>query len=363
MKSKERMMLALNGEIPDRVPATIHQWQPYHLTHQMKGVSDVEAFSQVGLDAAITYYEVADIVSSQWEVSLLSSSEVNDYTLYEYEVSTPLGKLRYRHGQNEMTSWVTDPLIKQPDDIYLIKKFRPIPRFDRNGFISKAEELGNDGIMRTFLWGYQGGPWQDACELVGLEKLIYASIDTPDWVHELLSILTDQKLSYIEKNLKDLPVDLVETGGGASSDTVISPEFHREFCLPYDRILHDALHDLGHRVVYHTCGGMKHLLDLLCENGADASETLSPTAIGGNLEEADYPLIKETLGSRLSLIGGIDQFHILPAENDIIKQEVRSKFETLGKGGGYIMSACDHFFELEPEKLSFYAKCARDCRY
>lgn len=357
------MLLALTGETPDRLPGTIHQWQPYHLTRQMNGVSDIEAFRQVGLDAAITFYRVTDTDSSQWKVSLLNRRQQSDYTLYEYEVATPAGTLRYTHGQNVMTSWVVEPLIKHPEDIYLLRDFRPIPTFERSGFLTKAEELGDDGIMRTFLWGYQGGCWQDACELVGLEKLIYAAMDTPDWVHELLSILCEQKLAYIEKNLVNLPIDLVETGGGASSDTVISPHFHREFCLPYDLILHNALHDLGHRVVYHTCGGMKHLLDLIPENGADASETLSPVAMGGNLEEVDYHNIKKTLGSKMALIGGIDQFHTLPGGDHIIEQDVRSKFLTLGTGGGYIMSACDHFFELEPDRLSFFAKCVRDCWY
>lgn len=363
MNSKERMMLALANEIPDRLPVTIHQWQPYHLNNQMDGVSDIDAFQEVGLDAAITYYSIDDTESPQWMVSLLSSSKNSDFTTFEYEVTTPSGKLHYTHGQNEMTSWVIEPLIKKPEDIYLLKKFRPIPSFDRKGFIKKAENLRDDGIMRTFLWGYQGGCWQDACEFVGLEKLIYAAVDSPDWVHELLEILVKQKLAYIEKNLKYLPLDLIETGGGASSDTVISPNLHREFCIPYDRILHDAIHNLGYKVVYHTCGGMKYLLDLIPLNGADASETLSPSSMGGNLEVSDYSVVKKTLGSKMSLIGGIDQFHVLPADNDTLKDDILFKFHTLGPGGGYIMSACDHFFELEPDRLAFYASCAKKCTY
>ena len=57
MNSKERMMLALNREKPDRLPATVHQWQGYHLDTYMGGISDLAAFQQVGLDAQIQYFQ------------------------------------------------------------------------------------------------------------------------------------------------------------------------------------------------------------------------------------------------------------------------------------------------------------------
>lgn len=86
--------------------------------------------------------------------------------------------------------------------------------------------MGEDGILRTFIWGKQGGCWQDACELYGVENLILQTYDEPQWVHELLGILLEQKLGYIEENFPGMPFDLVETGGGASGNTVISPDIH-----------------------------------------------------------------------------------------------------------------------------------------
>jgi hypothetical protein len=57
MTSRERMLTALEMGIPDRLPVTIHQWQDYHLKTYMGGVSDLEAFRAVGLDAAITIWD------------------------------------------------------------------------------------------------------------------------------------------------------------------------------------------------------------------------------------------------------------------------------------------------------------------
>jgi hypothetical protein len=36
MTSKERMLIALSNGKPDRLPVTIHQWQPYHHTSSAK---------------------------------------------------------------------------------------------------------------------------------------------------------------------------------------------------------------------------------------------------------------------------------------------------------------------------------------
>ncbi len=57
MTPKERMLRALAGEKPDRLPATVHQWQKYHLDTFLGGVSDLEAFGMFGLDASIQYFQ------------------------------------------------------------------------------------------------------------------------------------------------------------------------------------------------------------------------------------------------------------------------------------------------------------------
>jgi hypothetical protein len=161
--------------------------------------------------------------------------------------------------------------------------------------------------------------------------------------------------------MKGARFDLVETGGGAASSTLISPALHRDFCVPYDRKLHDALHNLGFTVVYHTCGGTKGIEELIVANGCDASETLAPKSIGGNQEPWEF---KEKIAGRLALIGGLDQFNVLTTGT---KGEIRAMvfklFEKVGGQGGYILSASDHFFDTPPENLRVYAEAARECRY
>jgi uroporphyrinogen decarboxylase len=244
----------------------------------------------------------------------------------------------------------------------LIEKYMPVPRLNKQAVGRVYDHLGDDGILRGFVWGDQAGCWQHACCLYGEEPMIYAAMDDSAWVQHLLEVLLQKKLQFIEESLAGARFDLIETGGGAGSSTVISPRMHEEFCLPYDRRMHEALHEVGHKVAHHTCGGMMPLLDLIVANGCDASETLSCPEVGGDVR--DMREVKRRIGERACLIGGLNQFQILERGTpEQVRAEVHRLFREAGQGGGYICSTCDHFFEAPLENISAMARAARECVY
>ena len=369
--SKDRMLCALAKGRPDWLPATVHQWQGYHLETYLGGISDLDAFILFGLDASIQYFQDmgqfwltdADFTrfsTPEWqdEVEILSAAP--DNRLCRHTITTPGGTLAYRTAGNRMTTWITEYLIKRDEDIRLIDKYMPVPALDTAPVRRAFERVGDRGILRGFVWGDQAGCWQHAACLIDTQALILRTFDSPGWIHELLRILLEKKLRFIE-SMKGARFDLIETGGGAASSTLISPALHAEYCLPYDRKMHDALHTLGFKIVYHTCGGTRGIEEHIVANGCDVSETLAPPSIGGNQEPWE---LKTKIGGRLALIGGLDQFNVLTEGSaDIIRAKVRELFEKVGGDGGYILSCCDHFFETPPEKIRVYADAARACRY
>ncbi|MFO8011666.1 MAG: uroporphyrinogen decarboxylase family protein [Phycisphaerae bacterium] len=374
MTGKERMLAALNREVPDRLPCSIHQWQPYHLQAYMNGMDELEAFRAVGLDAAIPFCEGMEQMwvprdpdtpdlSPDWQIHPQVLSRDPDDTVVRYTVTTPEGDLSYATGTNRYTTWITECLIKEPErDVELIEKYMPVPQLDQERIAQVYDGIGDAGILRGFVWGEQAGCWQHACCLYGEEPMIYAAIDTPHWVHHLLEVLLAKKLQFIEESLDGSRFDLVETGGGAGSSTVISPAMHEAFCLPYARRMHEACHAVGQKVVYHTCGGMMPLLDLIAANGCDASETLSPPEVGGDVR--DIGEVNRRIGDRVALVGGMNQFQVLTQGTpEDIRAEVHRLFEAAGPGGGYICSACDHFFDAPPENLKAFADAGRECLY
>ena len=362
MTSRERMLTALEMGIPDRVPVTIHQWQDYHLKTFMGGISDIEAFRAVGLDAAITIWDANEgKITPQWQVEARITHTGPDQWITDYTITTPEGLLTQKDESNVYTTWTLEYLIKRPEDMHLVKKYLPVPWLKKDVVRRKKRELGEDGILRGLVFGEQAGPWQHAANLYGVEPLILATFDDPGWVHELLNSLTEKKLQFIEQSLAGAEFDLIEMGGGAASSTVISPKIFENFCLPYDQKLHQALHDVGHKLVYHTCGGMMAILDLIVENGCDASETLSPPGVGGDAVPEE---IKQRIGDKVCLIGGLDQINILThGTPEQIRFETHRLFEAFGPGGGYILSASDHFFHAPVENLRAFAEAGRECVY
>lgn len=371
MTSKERMLCALERGKPDRLPVSVHQWQFYHLENYLGGISSLEAFERFGMDAQIQYFEEAgqfwvpdadfDKFSvREWrdEAKIISSDPENRIVLHT--VYTPEGELTYKTEGNRKTTWVSEHLVKRDEDIEWIRRYMPVPALNPKSVAAAYDEVGDRGILRGFVWGDQAGCWQHACCLMETSELILRCFDKPDWVHEFLNILLEKKLRFIE-SMKGVPFDLVETGGGAASSTLISPKIHRDFCLPYDRKIHDALHDLGFRVAYHTCGGTLGIEELIVQNGCDISETLAPPSVGGNQEPWEF---KKKVGNRLALIGGVDQFNVITEGSDQqIREKVFELFEKVGRNGGYICSLCDHFFDTPPGKLKLFADAARECVY
>jgi uroporphyrinogen decarboxylase len=373
MTSKERIMRCLRREKPDRLPVTIHQWQKYHLDHYMGGVDALEAFKRCGMDAAIQYFELMGqfwvpdaerhvLNTPQWQdkVTVISSDPEN--RVFKHVITTPGGTLTYTTGGNTKTTWITEYMVKKHDDLDLIEKYMPVGKLDKASVAREYDRIGDAGILRGFAWGDQAGCWQHACCLMDVNDLILEAIDHPDWVHRFMDVLLQKKLEFIYESLRGAKFDLIETGGGAGSDTLISPKMHKEFCLPYDRRMHRAIHEVGHIISYHTCGGMMNILNLIVENETDASETLSPPGVGGNI--TDPAKVVEVYGGKVAMIGGMDQFNVLTSGTpQQIRAEVRRLFEGFGKNGGYILSASDHFFETPPENLKIYAEAARECVY
>ena len=371
MTSKERILCALERGKPDRLPVSVHQWQGCHLDEYLGGISDIEAFERFGMDAQIQYFEEmgqfwmpdADFMKAstpEWRDEADIIRDHPDDRIIHHTIRTPEGALTYSTAGNRKTTWITEYMVKHDDDIELLRKYMPVPKLNLAPVSKAYDAVGDRGILRGFVWGDQASCWQHACCLADVNDLIVACLEKPDWVHAFLSILLDKKLQFVE-SMAGAKFDLIETGGGAGSSTVISPALHEEFCLPYDRRMHDALHALGFKVTYHTCGGTLGIEEMIVANNCDASETLAPPSVGGNQEPWQF---KEKVGDRIALIGGVDQFNVLTdGSAELIRDTVRKLFETVGRNGGYICSLSDHFFETPPDNLQAYADAARECVY
>ncbi len=385
MTSKKRFLKALERNKPDRLPVTTHHVMPYFLKTYMNGVSCQDFFDRFGLDPVhwiiahtpdparreyldpeqgeLDFLEAPRICSDNWQIRTTHLPD-REYQAIRYEFITPDKTLSMVLKSDEHTTWVTERMIKEKSDIDIFAEYAAIPVCDVEAVNKEADSFGERGMIRGSIPGFdvygQPGCWQDAAILYGIEKLILETFDDPEWVHSFLRILLERKKHFVQ-SMEGAKFDLIEHGGGDASSTVISPKIFEQFVAPYDAELIEVAHQVGQRIVYHTCGGMMPILEMIADMNPDAMETFTPSAMGGDVELSEA---KRRIGQRVCMIGGFDQFHHLkdctPEET---RRAVRRCFDEAGEGGGFILAPSDHFFDAEVELLEAYADEAKKCRY
>ncbi len=385
MNPKQRFLAALNREKPDRLPVTTHHLMPSFLAHYMDGAEEMDFFNIFRIDPIKwivahrpdpdlgEYYdpdqgepgflEANRICTDNWRIRIEDLEGYENKT-QKFSIITPEKTLFMILQSNEHTTWVREYLIKDKSDIDVIAKYLPAPKCDVNTINRVAKEVGDKALVRGHICCFDGfgqpGCWQDFACLYGIEKLIMATFEDPDWVHTFLKVLQQRKLVFI-RSMKDAEYDLIELGGGDASTTVISPDIFNTFVAPYDMELIREAHRAGQRITYHTCGGMMPILEDIASMKPDAMETFTPPAMGGDVNLAEA---KKRIGDKVCMIGGFDQFNFFNncSEKDT-RKEVRRCFEEAGGGGGYILSPSDHFFDADLNLIKTFADEAIKCIY
>jgi uroporphyrinogen decarboxylase len=385
MTPKQRLVTAIQRGTPDRLPVTTHHLMEYFRERYMGGASNAEVFEHFGLDPIVwtvphrpdpdagEYYdplqaepgflESRRIATDHWRIY---REDVPDeaYTTTRYRFVTPKGTMTMTTQSNEHTTWVVEHPVKEKRDIELIAEYATAPKCDVVILNRVAEEYGESALVRGHICTFdiygQPGTWQDACCVVGTQRMIMETYDDPAWVHELLAILNQRKQTFI-RSLKGARYDILELGGGDASTTVISPRLFEKFVAPYDTKLIALAHEAGQRIVYHTCGGMMPILEQIASMGPDAMETFTPADMGGDVDLVEA---KRRVGDKVCIIGGFDQFHFFTGcTPEATRAEVRRCFEAAGGGGGYILCPSDHFFDADPVLIHVFADEARNCVY
>lgn len=131
-----------------------------------------------------------------------------------------------------------------------------------------------------------------------------------------------------------LGVDGIMPSGDLGSSTALmaSPQVYREMVYPVHKAHAEEAHRLGLKVLKHCCGHVWPVIDELAEV-YDAYEGIQ--ASGG----MDIKALKERVGERLCLWGGIWHEHIIAGTVEDIRSDARYAFEHAAPGGGYIMGS------------------------
>jgi len=172
------------------------------------------------------------------------------------------------------------------------------------------------------------GPFGVAGHLMGLTEIFLAVYERPDFVRELLRIVTDKLIEYLdfcweEENLHT-PKDFAWTDDLAVS---LSSEDYRNLVLPFEKKL--RFHFDGY-VSLHMCGKSDHLLEIFRDD-------LKINELQGFGYEVDLDHIRDIMGGKVVLIGNVNPMLIKNGSPSEVVEASRRVIEKLAPYKGFIL--------------------------
>jgi uroporphyrinogen-III decarboxylase len=194
-------------------------------------------------------------------------------------------------------------------------------------------------------------------ELFGYENALMSLVMDAGKAEALLDRLTGAAVAWAAAQARH-GVDAVLISSAFAGAGLISPAMYRQFVVPYERRVTEAVKALGVPVYTHTCGRIGDRLELMEATGTQGLDTLDPPPLG-NVELAEA---KERVGQRLFLKGNLNSVALLEYETAEQVTAEASQRLRLGKpGGGYILSsACSVAPHVQPWKLELLTPLAEE---
>ncbi|MCZ2075173.1 MAG: hypothetical protein HUU41_05380 [Bryobacteraceae bacterium] len=212
--------------------------------------------------------------------------------------------------------------------------------WDAEGLAHEIRRL--DGIAEYAIaleeFGDPGGMFEIAWYLRGMEQFLADLIENPDLAWELMRRVTDFYIAMLERVMRAAGerIDLIWTSDDIAHQhgILMSPRMWSNLVAPHHERLNRLVHELGARVMYHSCGAVRPFIPALIDIGTDVLDVLQFSAEGMDPRE-----IKSTFGDRLCFHGGMDVQATLPrCSPGEVHRTAREHIAVLGAGGGYILS-------------------------
>lgn len=350
MNARERILTALDGREPDRVPCAL-------------------GFYHIDLEALVPSGEYRDDLVDVRFVRFPPSPEEEELTriAQPHSADTRLGTAAqvstyHRWSYRPEDTATRNPLARAQslDDL---REF-PFPDLDEpyrvDDLAERVNRLHERGLASAGNLPHLGGElFEAAWRLRGLENFLIDLVRRPDWAHFLLDRLAELARRNAE-TLARAGVDVLalDDDVGMPGTMMIGPEIWEEFFKPRLAGIIDAARavkpDL--RVLYHSDGWFEPILEGLIEIGVDAINPLQP-------EHMDAARIREEYGPGLALWGTVGrQTTFSFATPEEIRREVVERVETLGREG---LILCPAYDIDEPDipwpNIAAFLEAARSC--
>lgn len=356
---RERVLMALSHQEPDRVPLAL--WGSWY------GVTDRLYFNilnELGWEPvapfrpdkfhSVNYYDDRLLEQLHCDVRHVDPGSIAAY-------STPGPDGRDALGIKWDTSGLYRTASGFPVEHFTVEQIMeyPLPEADAvidapaiRARMATIKSLGQEyAIFGRAVASY--GFFEMSQSMRRHEQLFMDLALDPAIVNALISRLYDfyaaMTVRFLDIAGRDL--DVLELPGddfAGNAGPIISPKmFDQYYKEPYARLIRLIKSHSPHiKVVYHSDGAMTAFLSRVVDIGADIFHSAEPLPVW------DLGEMKIKYGDRLTFMGGIDIKSALPGSEADVKAEVERRINEMGAGGGYILAPSNHVqWDVPPQNL------------
>ena len=333
MDSKERVMIALAHQEPDRIPINFRATE--QITEQLSRALDLDYWGI--LDRfRVDFREAIPIYVGPAFPDRGDGSKVDMWGVGRKEQ-------RIDKGRDFLISYSPFQSASTPEDI----QKHHWPRagwFDFSQIKKICNEFKGYAISTPgiHIQGHHG-VFHLLTYLFGFEKIMIDLVLNPELVRAAIEQIMTFLVSYYEQFLKSAEgmIDFLfyKDDFGAQNDLLISRDMFMDFFFPNLKTLADLASSYGIKLVLHSCGSVFPLIPDFIEAGVCVLDPIQVTAKG-----MDIHILKEKFGKQLTFHGGIDVQHLMPFGTiEEIKLKAKETIEVLGKTGGYFFGPSHRF--------------------
>ena len=318
MTSRQRVLAALTGGTPDRVPY-MEVYIDEDFGRRMLGLPPLLEPSPMSGEAPLTVdyfggqsYSPIDLAQALSLDGFCMSIQPQIY----FDVRVSDSQKFVAGGKIHHISDLDQVHLPDPDDERIYEPAREfLERYHSTNYaIGCFINLGSDPVILSMGW----------------EAFSYAVYDEPALLGALFEIYTDW-FSRALKHICKLGFDFIWAGDDIAFKTgpMISPSLFRSLFMPYWRRVAAAIQLPW---IFHTDGNFLPLLEDIVSLGMNALHPIEPGAV-------DIGEVKRLLAGRAALVGNIEINTLSTGTPSEVEQLTRETIEKIAPGGGYILSS------------------------
>ncbi|MFA5292739.1 MAG: uroporphyrinogen decarboxylase family protein [Phycisphaerae bacterium] len=355
MTSRQRVLKALNHEIPDRVPIDLGGNQTgihkvaYEGLIKKLGIKDnieiMDAVQQLARPCEavlqcfhVDFRYVSAGAPASWKGGIVKN-ERDGKTWYDLKDEFGVVWSMPEDAPNYMDISfhpLANASIKDIAD-YPFPKGNDPSRFD--GLRQRALALKKE-TPYAVVSGISGVVYEICWYLRGLEQWFIDLHTQPEFCQALIDQTLKFWMDWFELFLKEVGdvVDVIMIGDDLAGQNgpLFRPELYKSIVKPrHKKLVQFIKSRTKAKIWYHTCGSCMEYIPELIDNGVDI---LNPVQISA--ERMDPDVLKSKFGSKIVFWGGgCDSQHILPfASPEEVEENVRLNMNSFKKEGGYVFN-------------------------